>query len=40
MTRRQASQGIELELTEYGFVIANRDWMWDPGLEGVEMDLR
>jgi hypothetical protein len=35
--RRQASQGIELDLTEYGFVIANRDWVWDPGLEGVEV---
>jgi hypothetical protein len=32
---RQA-QSLELELTEYGFVIANRDWVYDPGLEGVE----
>jgi hypothetical protein len=36
MARRQAPQGVELELTECGFVIANRDWVYDPGLEGVE----
>ena len=34
--RKQESQGIELELTESEFIIANRDWVWDPGREGVE----
>jgi hypothetical protein len=37
MTRRQSSQGIEFNLTEYGFAVANRDWVWDPGSVGVEM---
>jgi hypothetical protein len=35
-TTGQPPQGIELELTEYGFKVVNRDWVYDPGLEGVE----
>jgi hypothetical protein len=35
MTHKRLSQGIEFDLTEYGFTIANQDWVWDPGQVGM-----